>query len=257
MPRACFRVVVAASCCSMDSRYCLYHVEISSASTPLGCCIRQSTDSPIACALGADIADQIGCLAYQCAEFSEHDTSAGAVFVHAVIKTLYLCRDGYTTGAMQKIMRIASDVIDKAKVSAAQAVPAIKPAAQAAAPVVAQEVLAPAGVVKPSKPVVVGGVRAMRHYMTDGNVKVKVRYHASTDYKTGQPVVWVHQQEYGYELFSMLGDVCRNETDTQTDYFDKTSAKLTPAHPMYAECLKRAQENDAAWKERQAKRRTR
>lgn len=78
--------------------------------------------------------------------------------------------------------------------------------------------------------------------VTNGEVTVKVYY--STTVRNGVPCVSLYQKDHGYELFKLLPDLCKNDTDIQTDYFCKTDAIIPEGHEHYAAALARTQQND-------------
>lgn len=65
----------------------------------------------------------------------------------------------------------------------------------------------------------------------------KARVHYSLDNRTdGKKCVTIYDKDYGHALSRVLGsDAYKNETDIQTDYFEKGCAVLFEGHPLYAE----------------------
>lgn len=79
--------------------------------------------------------------------------------------------------------------------------------------------------------------------------KVKARVWYSLDKRSnGTKSVTIYHRDYGRQLGEVFADVdCayQNDTDTQTDYFDKGRVELFEGHPLYAAARERAELNDA------------
>ena len=92
-------------------------------------------------------------------------------------------------------------------------------------------------------------IKFNKHHVTDGTNKARVHY--SLDNRTdGVACVTIYAKDYSGELGRLLGDSYKNETDLQTDYFDKGIARLFEGHPLYAAARVRATANEiafAAW----------
>lgn len=89
------------------------------------------------------------------------------------------------------------------------------------------------------------GIRFMKHYVTDGTIKVRVSYSNYVSAHTGQPIVALYAKEYGSELYKLLPGLYENHTDLQTDYFEKGTARIPEGHQLYAAALERAKANEA------------
>jgi hypothetical protein len=100
-------------------------------------------------------------------------------------------------------------------------------------------------------------IRFMRHYVTDGETKAKVHYSAGKVYTDPQHdktalAVTLYEQGYNRNLFKIFGsEGYKNETDSQSDYFDEGNVKFFEDHPLYQEALNRANaievERNAKW----------
>ena len=74
--------------------------------------------------------------------------------------------------------------------------------------------------------------------VTDGMTKVRVKY--CTVKRNGGDCVALYAQDFGHGLDRLLIDLeSRNNTDSQTDYFDKTIAWIPASHPLYQQALAR------------------
>jgi hypothetical protein len=100
------------------------------------------------------------------------------------------------------------------------------------------------------------GVRFMRHYVTNGVTKARVHYFAHEAYgRNGElgAVVVLYAQDYRDSLYEMFGDIYQNNTEIQSDYFEKGHVVLNAAHPLYPAALTAAKAALAAREERWAK----
>lgn len=79
-----------------------------------------------------------------------------------------------------------------------------------------------------------------KYYVTNGIIKARVSY--SLDNRIdGQPCVTLYAKDYTDNLGAVLADSYRNDSDSQTDYFDKGKAVLFASHPLYAAARARAE----------------
>ena len=86
-------------------------------------------------------------------------------------------------------------------------------------------------------------IKFNKFHVTDGTVKVRVRYCASKH--NGVDCVALYAQDFGYDLDRLLVDLeSRNNTDSQTDYFDKTTAWIPVNHPLYQQALARCRQGE-------------
>ena len=100
----------------------------------------------------------------------------------------------------------------------------------------------------------VGKVRFMAYYVTDGTNKAKVNYSQGKLCNDPRDCVTLYAQEYGCQLSPIFGRSSENDTDTQVDYFDKDKVRIFDDSPLYPAALARAQANDAKREARYAKR---
>ncbi len=91
--------------------------------------------------------------------------------------------------------------------------------------------------------------------VTNGEHTARVHY--SLDNRAdGRKAVTIYEKDYRGNLGAIFSaDEYLNETDTQTDYFDKGRVVLFADHPQYTAARSAAERWDAAWEARQAKRR--
>ena len=101
----------------------------------------------------------------------------------------------------------------------------------------------------------VGKVRFMAYYVTDGQHKAKVHYSHGKLCNDSRDCVTLYAQDYGAALSPIFGRSSENHTDTQTDYFDKDTVRIFDDSPLYPAALARCQENTAKREARYAKRR--
>lgn len=84
-------------------------------------------------------------------------------------------------------------------------------------------------------------IKFFKHYVTDGRTKARVRY--SLDNRAdGQKCVTLYAKDYTDALRTVFGPAeYTNDTDTQTDYFDKGRVNLFEESPDYAAARERAE----------------
>jgi hypothetical protein len=81
--------------------------------------------------------------------------------------------------------------------------------------------------------------------VTDGAAKARVHY--SVDNRCdGRECVTIYAKDYDRALGRIFADSYVNNTDTQTDYFDKGRVVLFPGHALYAAARARADQDEAA-----------
>jgi hypothetical protein len=79
------------------------------------------------------------------------------------------------------------------------------------------------------------------HHVTNGTVKARVHYSLDNRYD-GRKCVTIYAKDYTDALGAIFrGGEYRNETDTQTDYFDQGHVDLFEGHPLYAAARERAE----------------
>lgn len=97
-------------------------------------------------------------------------------------------------------------------------------------------------------------IKFQQYYVTNGETKAKVSYHASTNIH-GKACVNIYASDYTRVLGKIFAAEYKNDTDSQSDYFDQGHVTLFTDHPLYAAALERAQENERKAQARYAKRR--
>ena len=87
----------------------------------------------------------------------------------------------------------------------------------------------------------VAAVKFNKFHVTNGTVKARVHY--SLDNRAdGRPCVTIYAKDYDDALGAIIADAYENQTDTQTDYFDKGHVDLYETHPLYAAARARAEQ---------------
>ena len=79
-----------------------------------------------------------------------------------------------------------------------------------------------------------------------------------TDYEPGQwakgrKCVTIYSKDYDRALGEIFAAGYQNDTDSQTDYFDKGRVNIYEGHPLYEKAMERVKMNDAAFEVRQEK----
>ena len=75
-------------------------------------------------------------------------------------------------------------------------------------------------------------VKFNQHHVTDGTIKARVFYCLDNRIDK-QACVTMYAKDYGHALGRIFDGCYKNDTDTQTDYFDKGKAVLFEGHPLY------------------------
>ncbi len=91
-------------------------------------------------------------------------------------------------------------------------------------------------------------IRFNKYYVTDGTTKARCSY--SLDNRCdGRKCVTIYGKDYEHRgnVGAIFPDEVQNNTDSQTDYFEKDRVVLFEDHPHYAAARKRAEANEAAW----------
>ena len=79
-----------------------------------------------------------------------------------------------------------------------------------------------------------------KFHVTNGKIKARVSYHL--DNRTDQrKCVTMYAKDYSRELGELFYENYTNNTDTQTDYFEKGRVVLFKDHPLYSQALERAE----------------
>ena len=88
-------------------------------------------------------------------------------------------------------------------------------------------------------------IKFNKHHVTNGTIKARVNY--SLDNRCdGRKCVTLYAKDYSRALGAILADSYKNDTDSQTDYFDQGRAVLFENHAMYAAARKTAEADQAA-----------
>tara|TARA_R110000772_G_scaffold268728_2_gene398273 strand:+ start:9522 stop:9785 length:264 start_codon:yes stop_codon:yes gene_type:complete len=84
-------------------------------------------------------------------------------------------------------------------------------------------------------------IKFNKYNVTDTETKVKARVHYSVDNRIdGRKCVTIYAKDYDRKLGEIFAEY-RNETDTQTDYFDRVHVDLFEDHPLYDAARARAE----------------
>ena len=95
-----------------------------------------------------------------------------------------------------------------------------------------------------AKPKPTTDARFLKFAVTNAaGMKARVRYSTGTA-SDGKPYVSLYARDYGHELEAILPAESRNDSDSQTDYFVRTTAKIPAGHPLYAAALARVQAHE-------------
>lgn len=96
-------------------------------------------------------------------------------------------------------------------------------------------------------------VKFQKFYVTDGTTKARVSYHLDN---RGDKLkcVTMYAQDYTRELSTIFEDNYVNNSDSQTDYFEKGRVVLFETHPEYQKARARAEQNIADYAAKRAKR---
>lgn len=87
-------------------------------------------------------------------------------------------------------------------------------------------------------------IKFNKHHVTNGTDKARAHY--SLDNRVdGRKCVTIYAKDYDRALGLVLADCYKNDTDSQTDYFDQGRAVLFAEHPLYAAARARAE--SCAW----------
>jgi hypothetical protein len=84
-------------------------------------------------------------------------------------------------------------------------------------------------------------IKFNKYNVTDTETKNKERVFYALDNRTDKrPCVTLYSKDYGYGLYRLFGDLAVNNTDTMTDYFEKSRVVLFEDHPLYPAARARA-----------------
>lgn len=83
-------------------------------------------------------------------------------------------------------------------------------------------------------------IKFLQHAVSDGKVKIKVWYSTFSD-----DSVSIMADEYGANLGKLFPNMVKNDTDSQTDYFEKDTVRIFSTSPYYKLVLGRLKVNGA------------
>jgi len=91
-------------------------------------------------------------------------------------------------------------------------------------------------------------IKFNKHNVTNGSDKARVTYSAFKMVSTGEDCVTIYAKDFqsGRALDFIFADGYENETDSQTDYFEKGRVRIRAGHPLYAAAYERAALNGNA-----------
>jgi hypothetical protein len=79
-------------------------------------------------------------------------------------------------------------------------------------------------------------IKFQKHAIVYKGKRIRVRYSKSTLINYPEGTITIYAKEYGNQLPEELHP--ENDTDYQTDYFDKDRARITPDSQYYTEVRK-------------------
>lgn len=84
-------------------------------------------------------------------------------------------------------------------------------------------------------------IKLNKYNVTDGNIKARVTYKISNRIDKKECVT-IYAKDYDRSLGKIFKEYV-NDTELQTDYFDKGRVNLFSDNPLYEQALKRAEAN--------------
>jgi hypothetical protein len=88
-------------------------------------------------------------------------------------------------------------------------------------------------------------VKFNKHHVAANGIKARVSY-SLDNRRDGRKCVTLYAKDYSRELGQIFPDAYENNTDSQTDYFEKGTVRLFEDHAHYATARARAEALDAA-----------
>jgi hypothetical protein len=82
-------------------------------------------------------------------------------------------------------------------------------------------------------------IKLMKHYVTNGTVKARVWY-SHTVLTNGRECVTLYAKDYSDNLAKVFAEGYENDTDIQTDYFDKGRVRIYRGNPMFNAAVERS-----------------
>lgn len=89
-------------------------------------------------------------------------------------------------------------------------------------------------------------IKFNQHHVTNGTDKARVSYHYGPRID-GTMAVVLYSKDYGYALGRVIEDGYQNDTDSQTDYFDKGRVVIRTDSPLFEAAKARAELNAEKW----------
>lgn len=81
-------------------------------------------------------------------------------------------------------------------------------------------------------------IKFQKYYVTDGVSKVRV-YYSHGMLTTGKECVTLYAKSYAGNLGKIFGSLAENNSDMQTDYFEKDKVRIYSDNPLYNAALAR------------------
>lgn len=75
-------------------------------------------------------------------------------------------------------------------------------------------------------------MRFGKHFVAKNGIKARVSYNLDNRVD-GRKCVTIYAKDYDRSLGRIFQELYKNDTDTQSDYFDKGRVTLFEDHPMY------------------------
>lgn len=78
-------------------------------------------------------------------------------------------------------------------------------------------------------------IRFLKHSVTNGAIKARIHYSAFRMVTTGQDCVTLYAKSFddGRKLAQIFDAGYENDTDSQTDYFEKGRVRILAGQPLY------------------------
>lgn len=80
-------------------------------------------------------------------------------------------------------------------------------------------------------------IKLSKNSATNGKFKARVTYSAFRMVSTGQQCVTIYARDTINDLHRIFGSEYQNDTDLQSDYFEKGRVRLLVDHPLYSVAL--------------------
>jgi len=86
-------------------------------------------------------------------------------------------------------------------------------------------------------------IRFMQHYVTDGTIRARVFY-SHGHLGDGTRPVTLYARDYERSLGKIFAESYENDTDLQSDYFDKGHVRIREDSALFAAALARCEQNE-------------